>query len=549
MRKGTKQAVSLALAAVMTMGTLAGCGDSKTESSQSGGTAASTTSATTTRKAGDKFWVDEPLTVTMLYNDNPAYPLKNDWLLWNAIKKATNVTIKYQSVAMSDYDAKRSLLISSGDAPQIIPKTYPGSETQFIPSGTILPVSDYIDKMPNYKEKVEKWDMKDELKSIMQRDGKYYVLPGLHEKAKIDYSYLIRTDVLKELNLKVPTTYDEFYNVLKAIKAKYPNKYPFSDRFKGDSTLSLVADAFNVGAGWSKGNYCGYDWTTKKAVFNPATQNYKDFVTYMHKLVAEKLMDPESFSQTDDQATAKFTKGDSFVMNTNTQFTQQLTDTMNESLGKGKFSLEQIVPPTGEAGAEVSGSRLENGIMLNASIADDPRCDDILGFIDWLWYSDAGQTLTKWGVEGTTYTEKNNTKTLESGITFNGINPSGKKDLRKDYGFSGGVFSYGGSLDLENSLRNDQEKAYFTTNSEKLKLKKATPPVLFTDDEREQANSIINPLTDYVDSMTQKFILGTADINKDWDSFLKSCEQKGSQKLVDMINKTYDETKDVLNKD
>lgn len=550
MRKGTKRVVSAALAAVLAAGTMAGCGNSSSSSAAASNSAASTSS--TAAKAQGKFWVDEPLTVTMLYNDNTAYPMKNDWLLWKAIKEKTNVTIKYQSVPMSDYNTKRSLLISSGDAPQVIPKTYPGQEVQYISSGTILPVSDYIDKMPNYKAKVEKWNMSAELKSLLQKDGKYYLLPGLHEKAKIDYSYLIRTDILKQLNLSVPTTYDEFYNVLKAIKAKYPNSYPFSDRFKGDSTLSLISDAFNVKAGWGNGggggNYCGFDQSAKQWKYLPTTNEYKDFLTYMRKLVAEGLMDPESFSQTDDQATAKFTTGKSFVINTNTQFTQTLTQDMTKTLGKDKFSMEQITPPTGKAGAKVTGNRLENGIMLNASIADDARCDDILGFIDWLWYSDEGQTMTKWGVEGTTYTESNGVKTLKSDITFNGINPTATKDLRKDYGFSGGVFSYGGSEDLKQSLMNDMEKNYFKTNNEKFTLKDAEPPILFDDDQREQANSIITPLTDYVDSMTQKFILGTADLNKDWDTFKSECEKKGSTKLVELFNKIYADTKDTINK-
>ena len=118
MRKGTKRVVSAALAAVLAAGTMAGCGNSSSSSAAASNSAASTSS--TAAKAQGKFWVDEPLTVTMLYNDNTAYPMKNDWLLWKAIKEKTNVTIKYQSVPMSDYNTKRSLLISSGDAPQVI---------------------------------------------------------------------------------------------------------------------------------------------------------------------------------------------------------------------------------------------------------------------------------------------------------------------------------------------------------------------------------------------------------------------------------------------
>src|SRR5690606_30525895 len=101
----------------------------------------------------------EEFTIPMLYSDHPNYPYKKDWLLFEEIKKRTNVNLDMTIVPMSDYGQKRSLLISSGDAPYIIPKTYPGEEVPFVSSGTILPISDYVDFMPNYKEKVEKWEI------------------------------------------------------------------------------------------------------------------------------------------------------------------------------------------------------------------------------------------------------------------------------------------------------------------------------------------------------------------------------------------------------
>lgn len=82
----------------------------------------------------------------------------------------TNVTLKPTIVPMSDYSQKRSLLISSGDAPLVIPKTYPGEESAFVASGAILPISDYIDLMPNFKDKIEKWDMESELEGLRQED-------------------------------------------------------------------------------------------------------------------------------------------------------------------------------------------------------------------------------------------------------------------------------------------------------------------------------------------------------------------------------------------
>lgn len=129
--------------------------------------------------------------------------------------------LELTSVPMSDYTEKRSLLISSGDAPYIIPKTYPGEETPFVSSGAILPISDYVDMMPHYQEKVEKWEIEPFLEGLRQQDGKYYVLPGVHEKVWPDYSLAVRTDILEELGLEEPETWEEVEVMLEEMKKKH----------------------------------------------------------------------------------------------------------------------------------------------------------------------------------------------------------------------------------------------------------------------------------------------------------------------------------------
>ena len=108
---------------------------------------------------GDQFKATEALTFSILYNNHPIYPLKDDWLFWSELTKRTNVKLEPVAVPLSDYEQKRSLLIGAGDAPLIIPKTYHPQENAFVSSGAILPVSDYLDLMPNFKDKIAKWNL------------------------------------------------------------------------------------------------------------------------------------------------------------------------------------------------------------------------------------------------------------------------------------------------------------------------------------------------------------------------------------------------------
>ena len=42
----------------------------------------------------------------------------------------------------------------------------------------------------------------------------------------------------------------------------------------------------------------------------------------------------------------------------------------------------------------------------------------MMRFVDWLWYSDEGLTLTKWGKEGETYTVTDGTYSLTPGASY-----------------------------------------------------------------------------------------------------------------------------------
>jgi putative aldouronate transport system substrate-binding protein len=495
-------------------------------------------------EAGNAWRAEKPFNVSMLFNDMSHYPFKKNWLIWSEITKRTNVTIDSLVVPSSDYEQKRSLLISTGDAPIIIPKTYPGQEVQFIPSGAILPVSDYLYLMPNYQKKIKDWNLQGDLKQIMQADGKYYLLPGIHEKPKFDYTFAIRKDILDKEGLGLPTTYDELYIVLKTLKDKYPDIYPYSDRWRLEGTLNFAAPAFGVFAGWGAGTGMKFDEKSDKFFFGPTTDSYKEMITFFNKLVKEGLMDPESFTQSDDQAVQKFVNGKSFVIATNTQETVNYNKTLTTNLGTGKFEIAQIRTPAGPKGDVVFGSRLENGIMISSKVLKDPNFENIMRFVDWLWYSDEGQELVKWGVEGVTYTKNNGIRKFTPDVTINGINPTGTKELKKEFGFSGGVFSYGGSKELMLSMMSESDASFQNVMADK-KILPIDPPILYTSDEREQSNMITTPLMDYVKAMTSKFILGTEPLSN-WDKYVAECKAKGSEKVTDLANQVYSKTKDKL---
>jgi putative aldouronate transport system substrate-binding protein len=528
-------------AGALTLG-LAGCGSGGSKDSTLSG---NKTGAMDNFTTGTQFKAGSPLTFSTLYLNNPAYPLKNDWLFWSELTKRTNVTLQLEAVPLSDYNQKRSVVVSAGNAPFLIPKTYHPDETAFVAGGAVIPVSDYVDLMPNYKDKVAKWNLQANIDTYRQADGRYYLLPGLHENAWQDYTLAVRTDILQQLGLSTPKTWDDVYTMLKEMKKAYPKSYPLSDRFNqptpGGNLFNLLAQAHGTSGGWGY-QPAYWDVTTSKFVYPGAMDQYRQMLEYLNKLFKEGLLDPETFTQNDDKARQKLANSQSFVISTNAQF---LLIQYRPDFAKTnpKATIAKIPVPIGPVGPVIdSVTRLENGMMISKKARDSKNFVAMMQLVDWLWYSDAGQEFTKWGIEGTTFVKDSAGNYQPApGITFLGMNPSGTKDLRKDFGFGNGVFAYGGSTKLLESTFSAEEKA-FQAEMNTRKLLAVPPPAPLSDTEREQATLWEAPLKDYLFEQSLKFVLGTRSLSQ-WDGFVSELKAKNSQQYIDVVNKAADRYK------
>lgn len=557
MRRFSKLAVMVIMALMVAF--TAACNSSENEGASKGDTPAPSADAGTKDGADAKgdytfgedqtFRSNEPVSYSMMYSDHENYPYKEDWRLWSAIQERTNVTFDLSLTARTEYEDQKSLLVNSGDAPYIIPKTY--DESKFVASGQIVPVSDWVQFMPNYMKAVKEWGMEEDLKAKLKEDGKYYVLPGMWEVAGGGYSYIIRKDVFEAAGVDVEGqqanwTYEDFAEAMKKVKEYTDKPYVFSDQFEGKSTLSNVAVQYGVTGGWGVSNGLIFDHDKQQFVFADASEDFKIYLKYFNDLITGGIMDPESFTQEDDAAQAKFFKGDSFVINGN----YQLLSDFKSKMQVKDSELYMITPPGGPKGKiQVETSRLENGIMISQNALDDLGEEEfikMLRFVDWLWYSNEGQMLSLWGVEGETYTvDADSNIVLNPDIYHNGLNEGASKKLNADYGFAGGVFAYGGSSKLKMSKMSEGERDYVNRILSTREPRKLQPPIMATPEESEQMNLISTPLIDFVETMTLKFATGQESLDK-WDNYVAQVEANGSTRYTDMANEIFQKTKGLL---
>ena len=497
------------------------------------------------------FKSDEPIKYSMMYSDHENYPYKEDWLFWSKLTEMTNVSFELKMIPRADYDDKKSLLINGGESSYIIPKTY--DESAFVTGGAVVAVSDWVEYMPNYMKFVEDYKLEDDLKIITKEDGKYYRLPGMWAEPKSEYTWVIRKDIFDAAGVDITAleknyTWDTFSEALEKVAKANPGKTVWSDRWKGEAGLKVIGDSYDVPAGWAKNDGMSYDAEKDEFYFAEVTDDCKNMCKMLNNLVENGIIDKETFTQEDSAAEEKFYNGKSFMIGSNESMLGTYASKMNETLGEGKFELYSIVPPAAEGKENYlsENSRLENGIMISTKALEELGKDGfikMLRFVDWLWYSPEGHTFVKWGVEGETYTVENGTKTLKPEIGYGAINPDATKKLNVDYGFSNGVFMYGGTTENRTSMLSDALKDYYTRINSIKKIRPLKPAVAFSEEDTEQMNLIKSPLMDYVNTSVLQFITGQSDIDENWDTFVQKCKSNNYEKYVTMYNDTYKSSK------
>lgn len=504
-------------------------------------------------EAGDTFRAEEPMSLSILYRDHPNYPLDEDWLMLTELEEITNVSFDFNVAPLSDFDDRRSLLISGGEAPEIMTNTQPGDEQVYVGSGTILPVSDYFHLMPHLTEKLEEWDFEEDLNPLRQVDGKIYMLPSIHEEVRHDYTMAARLDVLEEYDLDIPNTWDEFREVLEVLRDETGN-VPYYDRWEGGVVLNYAAPSFGTVAGWGFGSGVVFDEDNDEFVYAPLTDEYRELVEYFSGLVEDGLMNPESFTQEDDIPVNNFVQGDSYFISTNSQEIINNRISIEEMHGEDNdFEIRKIMNPEGPAGPIVGGEspviggeRLMFGRMLRSDLVERDDFVAVMQFIDWLHYSYEGQLFARWGIEGETYER---TDELAGGfrpignIDFLGMNPEGTEDIRVDYGFHNGMFAFGGEKEIYMSIMDDEEIEFQEEMNANREVREAVPPHPVAEEQQEQLTMLRATLNDTTDTYTLRYITGQSDVDQ-YDEFVTALQSQGVDQYMQIINDAYNDYRD-----
>ncbi|WP_010271559.1 extracellular solute-binding protein [Paenibacillus senegalensis] len=525
----------LALASMMAMTTLAGCGASDSNPSPS---PSSSPSSSPEGSPSSPEGTEEPLKFSVYYSDNATLPFKEDWLVIQEVEKRFNVDIDFEVIPIADYTTKVSLALNTGtNAPDVILyQSIRGENASLALNGAIVPISDYSDWTPHFNARVQEFGLEDEVNATNLKDGKRYNLPSLYDKPFYDGGLIMRQDLLEKYNLEAPTTFDELYTVLKKFKDEHPDSYPLTILAGPRVLYRMTMPSFGVSVGKNSSSGTNVlSWDYENEVYFPGaiSEEYKQYMEFFHKLYAEGLLDPEMADPIDgDRWSQKLATGKSFATYA---YYDQIGGVENAATEEG-FKLQMYPPLAGPKGAHHQPkSSTGGGVLFPKKTAERPDFERLVRTIDEIFFSEEGAKLWALGVEGETYTMEGDTIKYADEIVNspNGI----YKHMQLAYG-SGSDVTQLVWVNAREMTKYDENYAEINAAVAAMDnaIQSLPPTPMFDDMIAEEASSLQTPLADTFEIWADAFLTGKKSLETDWDQYVNEMKVLQIEKFTQLYN-------------
>ncbi|MDR3341263.1 MAG: extracellular solute-binding protein [Treponema sp.] len=246
--------------------------------------------------------VNQPYTLKAISSKHEKTQDFNSLQLFQELEKKTGVHIEWEYTPQgSDWNTQKPLVLASGQLPDIFFARTTLVESDVLSNlGLFVPLDPLIEK---YGENLKRIFAADpSIKSFVTAyDGHIYGLPQKMPRRPRAYSLNgINQAWLDKLGLEMPTTTDEFYNVLKAFKTRDPNGNGIADEipwsFQAFNDLAGCTDFFGA---FGIAESLGETWlsvTNGKVQYIAAQDGFQDAIAWLNKLYAEQLIDQEAFT-------------------------------------------------------------------------------------------------------------------------------------------------------------------------------------------------------------------------------------------------------------
>ena len=449
----------------------------------------------------------------------------NEWE--KGLIERTGINIEWQQLpAGTDWTQAYNLMIAGDDLPDMFYCWNMSlNATQLMDDGKIIALDDYLE---TYAPAYYKFVTADETvnKSVKNDNGEYYGFAFLREDQLLgSYSGpVVRKDLLDQLDKDIPTTIDEWTDVLTAMKDVV--KYPISARGSVDNLTQPFQGAFKT--------MLNFYVDGGKVHYGFAEPGMKDFLAKMNEWYEAGLIDPDFLTNDPSSLETKILNGEvganpttggtitTYVtklneMNSTNEWVATPYPTLNK--GDDPWYIQGETPNIGLAGVITTACK-------NVPLA--------CRFFDY-GYTEEGAIYYNFGKEDN-YTMVDGEPTFTD--AFNN-DPRGLNTMMQTYTAMAGNAA---TINLKAAFNSKPQvnKDAVLTWYNKSGLEHLMPrSLIMTTDESTSIATELTACSTLANEMITKFFLGQESLDK-WDEYVAELNSMGLEHVLEVEQAVYD---------
>ena len=471
---------------------------------------------------GETYPLDTDVTLTYWTHSvpHPDYANYKDQPFYKELMARTGVNVDYQFAPAGQGQEAFNILIASNKLPDIIMFDWfwlPGGPDKYMNEGYITELNDYL---PKYAPSLSKYlsDNPNIDRMVKNDSGTYYAFPCLlgADQLSVYAGFSVRKDLLDEYGLEVPTTIDEWHDMLVTFKNNGV-KMPLSLA----NTVGEFCESYNVG----KTFYLDDNGEVK---YGPIEDGWKDCIVMLKQWYDEDLIDKDFGAMDWNIMSAKVAAGD-VGASQSSGFDLAIWDSSAKARG---LSLDIVATPyptlvKGERPRMGQKENLFHGYSGGAITKASKNKELAAKFLDYA-YSEEGHIFYNYGIEGESYTMVDGMPTytrlvLDGDMTMNlkRYTPVGGSPSIQD--------PYMYDQLMQTQIQKDAIRIWADTDASKYLM----PPVMSTAEEAQEMSAIMTEISTYVDAEYYKFIFGERPISE-FDAYVDYIKELGIERVLEL---------------
>lgn len=490
----------------------------------------------------------EKVTLKLLIGQNANVTDYEENSYTKKIEEYGNVNLDFEVIPSADISTKLNLMMNSGtDLPDvIISGLTPELCATYGGSGMLIPLNKYYENSSYYiKEAREKLDPDNKIMNMLTSpDGNTYVAFNYSPTLQNEFTNVlwIYKPWLDELGLEVPTTLEEYRNVLQAFKDNDMNHNGKADEiplldYSNQNAVNVIMNTFIYYE--TASDMLGLQ--DGKLRYAYTTDEWKEGIKYLADLCQNELFSSVSFSS--DQAQFKS------VLANEENRVGSFVWTTPSAIPASSPRREQFVPVflKGENNLISATYRPAHPSYYFAITKDCKNPEAAFRIADLLCKEELS-IWSGWGQEGVDWEKPaEGEKAL---FDFLGYKALIKPTLdvgtthASHWGINLGARGYeiaGGLVSSDDVARVAKAEAMKTLIN--YLPKEPVNLIIYTNEELEEYTEIIVNANNYFEEKTTKFITGYEDIEKGWDAYVSELENNiGLKRALEIAQGAYERT-------